>query len=254
MKIFRYLLPVILLFILSACSGHFEDEIVVVTTPDNPPYSFIENGQIVGLDIDIINAIAYHLGKKAVIKTVGFHKLFGEVATKRVDMAIAGLSITPERLLRVDFSDTYTSATVAVLFKKDSHITQEKELRNKMIGATLGTVLGQVAQDLAIRLDARVRTVRDNNILVKELASGIVDVAILEEAQAQAFSNLYPHLSYFLLKDLSSDFAIALPKNSPLKVSIDNAFRVLEAEGIIDNIREKWIPGISKKKLGDTPF
>jgi polar amino acid transport system substrate-binding protein len=241
MKLFKHVFLVLISTVIIACSPKSEDTLIVGTTTDNPPYAFMDKGKIVGLDVDVANAIGYHLGKKVVIKPIEFHKIFSAVSTGKVDIAIAGLSVTPDRTQRVDFSDTYTNAVVAVLFRKSDNIEKELDLKGKVIGAKLGTVLGQVAQDLAIKLESRVRTLDDNNKLVNELKKKIVDVVIIEEAQANSYSIQNPELSYFIMEDLSSDFAIAIKKNSPLKISVDNAIRVLETEGVFNNIRQKWL-------------
>ena len=61
---------------LSNCSenAYNPNTIIVDTSADNPPYEFLENNKIIGLDIDIINAIADRLGKKIVIRDMPFYK------------------------------------------------------------------------------------------------------------------------------------------------------------------------------------
>lgn len=230
------------LLLLSGCNNDGQDgDLIVGTSADNPPYEFIKDGKIVGMDIDIINAIGKHIGRKVVIKNLDFHGLLAALTSKNVDAVVAGLSITPARKARVDFSSSYTSAIVAVLFRKEDAFTNTSDLRSRHIGAQLGTVWGQIAQDLSGKLHTKIHSLSNNLMLVEELKSKAVDAVILEEAQAQRFIVNNPAFAYFTLQDFSSEFAIALPQGSLLKASINNAIRVLEEEGVLEGIRKKWL-------------
>jgi polar amino acid transport system substrate-binding protein len=154
---------------------------------------------------------------------------------------LAGLSITPTRQTRVDFSIPYVSTTIAVLFRKADAYDKPDDLMNRHVGAQLGTTWGQVAQDLAGKLHLKVHSLSNNLMLVEELKSKAVDAVILEEAQAKKFVLNNPVLTYFTLEDFSSEFAIALQQGSLLKASIDNALKVLEEEGKLTEIRKKWL-------------
>ena len=230
------------LFLLCGCNDDKnQDDLVVGTSADNPPYEFIKDGKIVGMDIDIANAVGKYIGKKVVIKNLDFHGLLAALTSKNVDAVIAGLSITPARKSRVDFSVPYTAATVAVLYRTEDALSKIDDLKNLHIGAQLGTLWGQIAQDFSGKLHTKIHSLSNNLMLVEELKSKAVSAVILEEAQAKKFVANNPSLSYFLLEDFSSEFAIALPSGSLLKASIDNAIRRLGEDGVLEEIRKKWL-------------
>lgn len=239
-KVFLY--SFLSLFLLAGCNDNKKnDEIIVGTSADNPPYEFIKDGKIVGMDIDVVNAIGKYIGKKIVIKNLDFHGLLAALTSKNVDLVVAGLSITPARKARVDFSTPYTTATVAVLYRTADALSETNDLKDRHVGAQLGTIWGQIAQDFSGKLHTKVHSLSNNLMLIEELKSKAVDAVILEEAQAKKFIANNSTFSYFLLEDFSSEFAIALPAGSLLKPTIDNAIRRLDEDGVLAEIRKKWL-------------
>ena len=116
MKKLSILLSILFLLLLPACSDNKNDHVWIAgTSADNPPYEFMQNGEIVGFDIDLINEIGKFLGKKLEFRNMEFHSLLAALSTNSVDLVIAGLSNTPERSSRVDFSITYISSEIAIL-------------------------------------------------------------------------------------------------------------------------------------------
>ena len=84
------------IFLLVGC-GKKSDEIVMVTEAGFAPYEFYENGEVIGVDIEISKKIADKLGKKLVIKDVAFDSIINELNSGKADFAAAGMSIDPER-------------------------------------------------------------------------------------------------------------------------------------------------------------
>jgi polar amino acid transport system substrate-binding protein len=241
MKFVKLLAIAAISILIAGCSDQKpENTIIVGTSADNPPYEFIKDGEIVGLDIDIINEIGKKLRKKVIIKNLDFHGLLGALASKNIDAVIAGLSITQERMARVDFSVPYTSAQVSVLYRLKDNFKGKEDLMGKVLGAQLGTIWGQVAQILSNDYKNKIQTLANNLMLVQELKAGVVDAVILEEAQTKQFIANNPELASFLLPEVSSEFAIAFPKNSELKDKVDKAIETLKIHGTIESIEKKW--------------
>ena len=86
------------------------------------PYEYYENGEIVGVDIDIAREIAKELGKELVIKDVAFDSIINEVKTGKADFGAAGISYSDERAKQVSFSINYSTSKQVVIVKKDSYI------------------------------------------------------------------------------------------------------------------------------------
>ena len=137
----------ICLFLVSGCSFKDDNKLILVTEAGFAPYEFYQNGEIVGVDIDIAKEIAKELGKELVVKDVSFDFLINEVKSGKADFAAAGISITDERKKQVDFTDEYTVSNQVVVVKKGSPITSFDEISNKKIAVQLGTVADLYVSD-----------------------------------------------------------------------------------------------------------
>lgn len=230
-----------MLFLLSACFDDKDENVWVVgTSADNPPYEFIQNGELVGFDIDFINEVGKHLGKKIEFKNMEFHTLLAALTTQNVDLILAGLSVTQERLQRVDFSIPYTSAKIAILYRGEDKFNGAEDLKDKKVGAQLGTIWGLIAHELAIKNGFSLISLSSNLMLVEELKAKRIDAVVLEEAQAEKFVEIYPNMSRFVEKNLGSSFAIAMPKGFSHKNNIDHAIKALRSNGTTQTLAKKW--------------
>lgn len=241
MKKIRLSIVTFLVFLLSGCWGNKEsDTWIIGTSADNPPYEFIRDREIVGFDIDFITEVGKHLGKRIEFKNMEFYSLLAAIASNNVDMVIAGLSVTKERMLRVDFSVPYTSATVAVLYRTEDGFKKSEDLADKNIGAQLGTIWSLIAHDLASKYHFKFKALSSNFMLVEELKNKRIDAVVLEKFQADKFSEVNPNLTKFTLSELSSSFSIALPKNSLIQKDIDHAIKALKSNGTVQALSKKW--------------
>ncbi|MBP1757932.1 MAG: artP [Firmicutes bacterium] len=92
------------------------------------PYEYWDGDKIVGIDADIAAAIADKLGMKLVIEDMEFDAIIIAVQNGNVDMGMAGMTVTPERLENVNFSESYATGIQAVIVKADSPITTVDDL------------------------------------------------------------------------------------------------------------------------------
>jgi ABC-type amino acid transport substrate-binding protein len=240
-KLKTFLLALVAMMTLASCDMGAEDNTWQVgTSADNPPYEFMQDGEIVGFDIDLMVEIGKHLGKQVEFKNMEFHSLIAGLGTKSIDMVIAGMSVTSERQARVDFSVPYTTATVALLYRKVDKFDEVKDLNGKMVGAQLGTIWSLIAHDLAVKHKSKAISLSNNLMLVEELKNKRIDAVILEVSQAEKFQQSHANLGFFELKEYGSSFAIALPKDSELKNNIDHTIKALRKNGVIKQLEEKW--------------
>lgn len=245
MKIKNLAVTFLSLFMLMSCDNKSADNnenLIVALSADNPPYEFIQEGNVVGLDIDIIEEIGKILEKKIVIKNLDFPGLFPALTSNNVDCIISGLSVTENRKEYFDFSDTYTSSQISVIFRKDDNLKNSNDLNGKIIGAQLGSTWEMEANNIAKEFPGTmVRALSNNLVLIEELKSGSVDAVILEKMQVDEFIKNNPSLSFFDAPELKSDFAIAFNKNSELVKQINEAIQKLQNNGKLEYIKKKWL-------------
>lgn len=133
--------------LMSGCGLNSNNQLVLATEAGFAPYEFYQDGEIVGVDIDIAKEIAKRLGKELVIKDVSFDFLINEVKSGKADFAAAGISITDERKKQVDFTNEYTVSNQVVVVRSDSKLSNFNELSNKRIAVQLGTVADLYVSD-----------------------------------------------------------------------------------------------------------
>ncbi|MBE0666009.1 MAG: transporter substrate-binding domain-containing protein [Candidatus Aminicenantes bacterium] len=170
-------------------------KIVVGTSSDYPPYEFhllpeLED-EMVGIDIDIAEAIAANLNVTLEIRDIVFSQLFDELIAERIDLALAGLSPTESRKLVADFSIPYYQAIQNMLIRtadKD-RIKQLEDLRGKVVG----TQSGSIQEDMARKSISGATFFFHESIteLINALRLQKLDAVILEKpvADAYAFTN-----------------------------------------------------------------
>ncbi len=241
----KYFLSILIFLVtLTACGekNNEENTLVVGLSADNPPYEFISSGKIVGLDVDVIEAIADVMGKKLVIKNIDFPALFPAINSSSLDCVISAVSKTPEREEYFDFSNIYASSGFAVIVRADDNFSKFSDLQGKVIGAQLGTTWEIEAKKLADGMPGTlIRSLSNNLVLIEELKSGSVDAVVLEKMQVEQFIKNNKGLSFFDLPELKSEFAIVLPKGSDLLIPINNAIEKLQKENKMSIIIQKWI-------------
>ena len=244
-KFKKIILSIFVLF-LSSCNNRDNSEVapgklVVGTSADNPPYEFIKDGEVVGFDIDLAREIAEEMTRELIIKNLDFPGLLPSVLSNNVDMVISALSITPERLNNVDFSMSYGSSEMAVLYLGNTEY-KEEDFADKVIGVQFGTTWEEYAKKrIENSLKGRVKSLANNLSLVQELLNKNIDIVVMEGLQVSKFSKKYKELNYKIIKDTKTEFAIALPKNSEFTNQVNEILQKLEKKGAINKLKEKWL-------------
>ena len=167
-------------------------KLVVGTSPDYPPYEFhllpdLES-EMVGLDIDIAEAIASNLNVKLEVRDIVFSKLFDELTTGRIDLALAGLSPTENRKRMVDFSIPYYQAIQNMLIRVEDK--DKFKLLEDLRGKVVGTQKGSIQEDMARNMVTGATFFFHEDIaeLIKALRQKKVDAVILEKPVADAYA------------------------------------------------------------------
>lgn len=229
----------LLVFFISGCSFKNSDELVLATEAGFAPYEFYQDGEIVGVDIDIAKEIAKELDKKLIVKDVSFDFLINEVKSGKADFAAAGISITDERKKQVDFTDEYTVSNQVVVVKKESTITNFSELKNKKIAVQLGTVADLYVSDHY----PKATLVQHKKYLsaVEDVKANKVDCLIMDELPAKEITKENPELKIMdgiLFQDRYG--MIVRKDNDELRKQINKVLKRLSEDGTIDQLILKY--------------
>ena len=211
-----------------------------------PPYEMTDdNGNYVGIDIEVAEAIADKLGLELQVDDMDFDAALLAAQTGKSDMVMAGVTVTEERQTVMDFSNTYATGIQVVIVPEDSDIASIDDLTGKMIGVQRGTTGDLYCSDTVENggFGAENVTPYDNGLTaVQALMNGQVDCVVIDNAPAQEFVDANPGLKILDTEYANEDYAIGVAKgNTALLDAINGALEELQADGTVQSIVDKYI-------------
>ena len=178
-----------------------EGYLTVITSPDYAPYEFYAldaegNPTLAGFDMELAKYIADYLGLTLEVVPMDFDGITEEMGTGSADLALAGLSPDPDRLLKMDFSDIYYGGKQAfVTVKANADKFTDLDSTNSAdytIAAQSGTIQMELAEQYSP--NAEKVTLTKATDIIAELVSGQIDGAYIEWDVAVAYQANYPDL------------------------------------------------------------
>lgn len=142
------LLSVVMIFGCKKNEALSTGTLIVGTNPEFPPFEYIEQGNIVGFDIDLMNEISKIIGKKVEYKNMAFDSLLIAMQTGKINCIISGMTATDERRQHVNFSQPYFVSKQAVIVPEGSSIKNFDDLEGKKIGVVIGYTGDMVVTDM----------------------------------------------------------------------------------------------------------
>lgn len=216
-----------------------EGKLIVATNAEFPPYEYHDGDKIVGIDMEIADAIAKKMGLELEIEDIAFDSVILEVTSGKADMGMAGISATEERKQSVDFSDTYTTSKQLIIVKEDSEIAKSDDLEGKTVGVQAGTTGDLLVSDIK---GATVERYSKGMDAVQALSQSKIDAVVIDSEVAKRFVSETTGLK--VLDDAYADeeYAVAVKKgNKELLDSVNKALSELKADGTVDKIIAKYI-------------
>jgi len=241
-KVTSLLIAVCLIFSLPGCSGKKElkqeGKLIMATNAEFEPFEYMENGEVVGIDVEIANQIAKDMGVTLEIQNISFDSVVTSVASGKADVGIAGITKDPTREKSVDLSESYYDAAQVIIVKSDNTaITDENTLKNKKIAVQKGTT----GDDLASGLTDSVSRFNASTDAVNDLKNGKVDAVVIDSFPAQIFVKKNSDLKISGDPLTSEEYCIAIRKgNSALVAKINKSLKKLKDNGTLDEIISKY--------------
>ena len=227
----KVILFIFIILFFSACTRD-KNELIMVTEAGFAPYEYYENGEIVGVDIDIAKEIANELGKKLVIKDIDFHSIINEVKTGKADFGAAGISYSDERAKEVDFSINYAVSKQVVIVNDNSNIKID-DLENKKIAVQLGSI----ADTYVTEKYKNAEIVRQKKYLaaIEDLKTKKVDCVVMDELPANEILNSNSGLKILEGSLTNDSYGMIVKKgNKELLDAINKVLNKLKNDGTID--------------------
>ncbi len=208
------------------------------------PYEYYEGETIIGIDAEIAAAIAEKLGMKLEIVDMEFDSIITAVNAGSIDFGMAGMTVTEDRLLEVDFSISYANGVQSIIVKEDSVITKADDLSAEGAAYKVGVQLGTTG-DIYATDDFgsdRVTTYSNGNEAVLALKGGSVDCVIIDNEPAKALVAANAGLKILNTAYANEDYAICVKKgNTEMLDKINAAIMELTEDGTIASIVAKYI-------------
>lgn len=224
-------------------------KLVVGTASGYPPYEFVDitsaNQDVIGIDIELAQAVADELGVELVVQDMTFSSLLSSIPAHKIDLAIAGISPTDERKETMDFSDTYLTAEQMILVladEADQYKTLE-DFAGKAVAAEKSTTQEALAKERLT--DSTITSLEKVPDCILELQNGKIAGIVVESIVGEQYVEVNPNIVF---SDASFDAykysAIALEKGNEDLVEILN--KVIK-ENIDNGSFDKWVEEYSQK-------
>ena len=228
-----------------AADGEFttlvEGKLTMSTNAQFPPYEMTtDDGGFEGIDVEIATAIAEKLGLELDILDMDFDSALLAVQQGKSDIVMAGVTVNEDRLLVMDFTDSYATGVQVVIVKEGSDVTMDN-MGEGLIGTQRGTT-GNLycTEDYG---EEHVVAYDDGFTAVQALMNGQVDCVVIDNAPAQEFVKNNAGLTILDTEYAVEDYAIGLNKgNTALLDAINGALAELISDGTVQSIVDKYIP------------
>lgn len=217
----------------SGCKSK-KDTIIVGTEASFAPYEYLEGDEVVGVDMDIAQAIADYLGKDLEIKNMDFDGALLAVQNGLVDFVAAGVSVDEDRLKVMDFSVDYVNSTeVVVVNKENPAVAGIDDLDGKVIGVQQGNIADFWVEENVDTKDIKRYTKFGQ--AAEDLKNEKIDCIVMDNLPAEEMVTTNPELTILDGVLFEDKYAIAVKKgNTELLDAINTVIEQLKSEGKIE--------------------
>lgn len=240
----RHLLRVLVLSLVAvglSASSLQAKTLTVACDTNFMPFEFKQDGEYVGFDIDVWDAIAQDLGLDYKLQPMAFNGIIPALQSGNIDAAIAAITIKSSREEVVDFSHPYYDAGLRVLVSADENsIKGLEDLNGKIIATKIGTTSADYVRD---NIDAKDVTLFQNiDAAYMELRTGGADAVLFDAPAVMYYANTAGEGAVKVVGPLyqGQSYGIAFPQGSDLREKVNISLLKLIENGEYAEIFEKW--------------
>ena len=214
---------------------------VVATDATYAPMEYMDDkGNIVGTDIDILNALAEELDIELEFKNYGWEPLFTAVSNEEVDFAVSSITITEERKETYDFSDPYYTANQLILVPEDSSVAKFDDLKDKRVSVQINTTGHEVVKGLLGNTSSKIVATESMPLAISEMLNGNADAAIGDNAVINDYKKNNPKVALKTVEDETFEkeyYGIMVKKgNTELLTLLNDGIAKLKENGKLKEI------------------
>jgi polar amino acid transport system substrate-binding protein len=224
--------------------------IIVGTSADYPPFESIDpvTKKIIGLDVDIVEAVAKEIGVTVKWEDMPFDSLIAAAETGKIDMIAAAMGLKAERIPKLDYSIYYELGDNVLVVKTESTVMTFTDLAeagtlNLKIGVQSGTIQESIIDDLVSAGKIKKENVvsyQRVDLMIQDMVAGRIDAALIDKPVADSFSKRYSiRIAY---TEWAPPKCLWLPKGQrELLDAVDTALLKLHKSGLIQQLIDQWL-------------
>ncbi|MDF0726838.1 basic amino acid ABC transporter substrate-binding protein [Cytobacillus sp. S13-E01] len=216
----------------------------VVTDAAYAPFEYLDKGELVGFDVDFIEAVAKEAGYEINIVNVGWDPVFVEVEDEIADFGISAITINDDRKQTYDFSVPYFLSTNKILVPENSDIKSAADLEGKIVAVQNGTTGADAIESLFGTNNSNIKKFENNNLAIMELLAGGADAVVADNTVIEEYVKNNPSEKLIVVEDTGSFeaeyYGLMFPKGSELKAEFDEAINKVFENGKYAEIYNDW--------------
>jgi len=209
-----------------------------------------EQKEIVGFDVDVMNAIADKGGFKIKFVNTPFEGIFNFLAQGDRDLLASAITITDERKQTVDFSAPYFEANQLIVVPKDSKVTKFADLKNMKVGVQSATTGDEIVQKELGKSNPNIKRLESATLVMKELEGGGVEAVVSDNGVIKNYIKNNPSEGFRFIADPDFPkeyYGIAVKKgNAELLAKVNQGLTAIKADGTYDKIYAKYFADTAK--------
>lgn len=163
-------------------------ELVVATSPDFPPFESLENGNVVGIEFDVLDLICKELGVTLKVEQMDFDSVLPGVQTGKYDCGASGITVTADRQKNTLFTNPYCLAAQAIVVKEGSSIKTKADLQGKKITVQTATTAEEYCMNNGY---GDLLAFQANNDAQAALVAGKADAWVIDDLTAAEMVKVY---------------------------------------------------------------
>lgn len=217
----------------------------IALSPDVPPICFAQDGENVGINVELTERIAWELNMTVEFTTMDFDALLPAVQSGKVDLALSDINATEERRKLVDFTQSYFANPQVLVSRQNNSAgmgTPQYTALSQLSGKGVACQTGSIADVLISSAvpDVTYSYFNSRPDMLTALKNGKVEAMPADEPVARLIVAQNPSLAILSERIVEDHYGVALQKDSPLTAQVNEAIAQLRGDGTLESMKEKW--------------
>lgn len=226
-----------------------EKRITVGTNAEYAPFEYLDSdGQLIGFDIELMNAIAKEEGVVVEWVDLPFDALLGSIETGDIQVIAAAIGPTTERERSVDFSDVYYSGSQSIVYRAGEEFKDFEDIKGKTIAVLEGSQSDLIASgentEYGVVEGAKVKRFKNATSAIMELKNKAADVVIIDTIMAELYCKQMEGIISVAVEGTEEDTVFCIKKgNDEVTEFINSGLKKVKEDGTYEQIYEKYFSG-----------